>query len=277
VIEQFQFFQGQGLNRDAFRAKMDDLVKREKKVIIILNFPNNPTGYTPTVAEAEFLVDVMTQAARSGLKQVVVCDDAYFGLFFDSTCLPESIFGYLANAHPNILPIKLDGATKEEFAWGFRVGFLTYGAAGAGNMDAVHAALEKKTIGSIRAGISNSPHPTQTIVLKALQSPSFVNEQAQKRAILRRRVERLHEVLRKKEYAEAWTPYPFNSGYFMCVRLSGLDAEKYRLHLLDRYQVGVIATDPTDIRVAFSCVEEEKIEELFDVMLQAFRDLKQGG
>jgi hypothetical protein len=37
--------------------------------------------------------------------------------------------------------------------------------------------------------------------------------------------------------------------------------------------VGVIATDPTDIRVAFSCVEIEDLEEVFDVMYRAWKDL----
>ena len=38
----------------------------------------------------------------------------------------ESLFGKFANLHPRILWIKLDGATKEEFVWGFRTGFITF-------------------------------------------------------------------------------------------------------------------------------------------------------
>jgi hypothetical protein len=33
----------------------------------------------------------------------------------------------LCDAHPNILAVKLDGPTKEDYVWGFRVGFLTFG------------------------------------------------------------------------------------------------------------------------------------------------------
>ena len=274
VIETFPFFSGQRFHREAFRGKLEDLAAREKKILIIVNFPNNPTGFTPTPADAESMTTAILSAADKGLRQVVVCDDAYFGLFYDDGSLKESIFGYLAGLHPNVLAVKLDGATKEEFAWGFRVGFLTYGAGGKGNLQAIHAALEKKTLGAIRAGISNSPHPSQSIVLKALESPSFDLERADKKEILRARASRVHDVLKKKEYAEAWTSYPFNSGYFMCVRLKDVDAEKLRVHLLDRYQVGVIATDSTDIRIAFSCLELEEIEEVFDAMYQGWKDLK---
>lgn len=273
VIETFPFFSGASFNREAFRAKLLDLPRRAKKAIVLLNFPNNPTGFTPTRADASVMADAIREAAEKGLKQVVVMDDAYFGLFYDPECLEESIFGYVAGMHPNVLAIKLDGATKEEFAWGLRVGFITYAAAGGGNLKAVHDALEKKTIGAIRAGVSNCSHPSQSVVLKALQSPSFDSERAEKKETLRVRAQKVHEVLQKKEYAEAWTPYPFNSGYFMCVRLQGLDAEKLRVHLLDRYQVGVIATDSTDIRVAFSCLEVGEIEELFDTIYRGWRDL----
>ena len=70
-----------------------------------------------------------------------------------------------------------------------------------------------------------------------------------------------------------WTYYPFNSGYFMCLKLNNLDAETLRLHLLDQYGVGVIASNKTDIRVAFSCVEESDIEELFELIYQGCTDL----
>lgn len=273
TIETFPFFQGESFHREAFRAKLDALAGTARKAVIILNFPNNPTGFTPTPADAEAIASAILDAAQKGLLQVVVCDDAYFGLFYDAGCLEESIFGLLAGIHPNVLAVKLDGATKEAFAWGFRVGFITYASGGGGDLGAVHAALEKKTIGAIRAGISNAPHPSQSAVLKAIESPEFLQERAQKREILRGRVQRLHQVLSKGEYAEAWTPYPFNSGYFMCVRLKGVDAETFRLHLLEKYEVGVIATDATDIRVAFSCVEAEDLEEVFDTMLRAWEDL----
>jgi aspartate/methionine/tyrosine aminotransferase len=273
VLATFPLFDGQRFDRKGFRAALQKHAASERKVVLILNFPNNPTGFTPTRGDAEDIVLAVREAAEGGLRLVVVCDDAYFGLFYDDDALPESIFGMLAGVHPHVLAIKLDGATKEEFAWGFRVGFLTYAAAGGGDLDAVHQALEKKTVGAIRAGISNCPHPSQTIVLKALRDPAFIDEQQGKRELLRARAARVHEVLAAERFAEAWTPYPFNSGYFMCVQVHHVDAERLRLHLLDRYGVGVIANDATDIRIAFSCLEVEEIEEVFETIYRAWKDL----
>ena len=61
------------------------------------------------------------------LKVVVLIDDAYFGLVFEPGVYTQSIFTELSDRSPNLLAVKIDGATKEDYVWGFRVGFLTYG------------------------------------------------------------------------------------------------------------------------------------------------------
>jgi len=63
----------------------------------------------------------------------------------------------------------------------------------------------------------------------------------------------------------------------MCLRLKGLNAEKFRQHLLERYGVGVIADGSHDIRVAFSAVDEEELPALYDLLARAARELQQGG
>jgi aspartate/methionine/tyrosine aminotransferase len=60
----------------------------------------------------------------------------------------------------------------------------------------------------------------------------------------------------------------------MCLRLKKVNAEELRLHLLDKYGVGVISIGNTDIRIAFSCVERENIQELFDIIFQGIQDLE---
>ena len=83
----------------------------------------------------------------------------------------------------------------------------------------------------------------------------------------------MNAVLADPKYADAWDVYPFNSGYFMCVRLKTVKAEALRVHVLNTYGVGVIALGETDIRVAFSCLEENDVQELFDILLQGVGDL----
>lgn len=258
-----------GLDTAGFAAT----VARESaggKLVVLLNFPNNPTGYAPTEAEAKALADTLVAAAERGCRVVAVCDDAYFGLFYEPEVSRESVFSKLVGRHPRLLAVKLDGATKEDFVWGLRVAFATFGATGGA---AVHDALEKKAAGCIRGAVSNCSQPSQTILLRAMGDPAYAQEKQAKFQVLRARAERVKQVLAGDRYAAAWTPYPFNSGYFMCLRLKTLNAEAYRLRLLDRCGIGVIATAPTDVRVAFSCIEEKDIADLFERMFQCAREM----
>ena len=60
----------------------------------------------------------------------------------------------------------------------------------------------------------------------------------------------------------------------MCLGLKTVDAEQLRLHILNNYGVGVISLGKRDVRVAFSCVEEKDIPELFDIIYQGVKDIE---
>lgn len=257
-------FNAEGL-REALLAQ-----KGKGKAIVVLNFPNNPTGYTPGAEEGKQIVAAIKDAAEAGINVIAVTDDAYFGLFFEDSMV-ESLAGQLTDLHPRVLSIKIDGATKEEYVWGFRVGFITY----AGQSDAMLAALEQKTMGIIRATISSGPHPSQTFVLHALNSPDFKVQKHEKSEIMKGRANKVKSILDSGKFNEVWEYYPFNSGYFMCLKLKTVDAETLRVHLLDQYGIGTIALGETDLRVAFSCIEEVNLEELFETIFQGVQDLQQ--
>ncbi len=59
----------------------------------------------------------------------------------------------------------------------------------------------------------------------------------------------------------------------MCIRLKSVEAETLRLHLLEKYGVGLISLGPKNLRIAFSCLEEEEIPVLFDLILKGVEDL----
>ncbi|UCF72373.1 MAG: aminotransferase class I/II-fold pyridoxal phosphate-dependent enzyme [Deltaproteobacteria bacterium] len=276
-IRQYPLFSSQGgFNLSSFEDTLQQEALNKEKIVVLLNFPNNPTGYTPVKKEGKRIVEILIRLAENGKNVLALMDDAYFGLFYDANSMKESLFALLAEAHPRIMAVKLDAATKENYVWGLRVGFITYGTLLKGNPRGTYDALEKKTAGAVRGTISNSPHLSQSIILGSLNSQNYQIEKEEKFRIMLNRASRVKEVLANSKYEETWDVYPFNSGYFMCLRLKTVDAEKLRLHLLNRYGVGVISLGKTDIRVAFSCVEEEDIPELFDIIFQGAKDLEKG-
>ncbi len=266
-IRKFRLFdESGGFGTAALEAELSRALDEKGKALVVLNFPNNPTGYSIRRGEAPGLVEALAGQAGEGREVVVVLDDAYFGLFYDEECLTESLFGLLAGRGEHLHPIKLDGATKEEYAWGLRVGFITFSElAPGGDAADVHLALEKKVGGAIRGNISNCSQLGQSVLLEAMADPDFGRQKREKYELMRDRARTLTEVLKKPEYASVWEPYPFNAGYFMSLKLRGRDAEEFRVRLLERYGVGVIA-EGSDVRVAFSCLEASEIPDLFDIM-----------
>jgi aspartate/methionine/tyrosine aminotransferase len=275
-IATYPFYAGGGFNVAGFAAALAEQAQGRDKLIVLLNFPNNPTGYMPTPDEGRGIADALEAQAARGTRIVAVTDDAYFGLFYHlgAESMTESLFGLLTGRHPNLLAVKLDGATKELFVWGLRCGFITFGPGHPAAADAVCEVLDAKSRGAIRGGISNGPMLSQTLVEHALESSSIADERKEKAETLRARAAKVYEVVGRPAFRDSFEPYPFNSGYFMCVKVKGVDAERLRLHLLDRHQVGLIATSPTDIRVAFSCLEIEQVEPLFVALDQAIRELQ---
>ena len=155
------------------------------KVVMILNYPNNPTGYTPNNEEVQTIVNAIKSLAEKGTQVVAVIDDAYYGLFYEDV-YTQSLFTALTNIQKNVLPVRLDGATKEFFAWGFRVGFITFGVEDASTKDV----LEAKTKGLIRSNISSGPLPSQSAVKHVLKNNvQFNKEIEQNITTLRERYE----------------------------------------------------------------------------------------
>ena len=239
---------------------------------IILNFPNNPTGYTPSAAEAKAIVDAIVEVAESGKKVMVISDDAYFGLFFEEGTEKESLFSYLADAHEDIFAIKGDAATKEEMVWGFRIGFITY--ASKGFTDAHIDALQKKTLGAIRCTVSNCDRPGQSLILNAYRNGThYAEDKEHLFSVIKSRYEAVHRAVEKHKGETVITPYRFNSGYFMGFSTNGHDAEELRTYLLDKYSIGTINIVGHTLRVAYCSVEEEGLEDLIDKVYKAAGEL----
>jgi aspartate/methionine/tyrosine aminotransferase len=265
----FELFSKGGFNMDSFAGTLSSV--KQEKIILLLNFPNNPAGYTPLASEVDPIVGEIHRLAKAGKKIVVLIDDAYFGLVYEDNVFKESIFTRLSSLHENVLAVKLDGPTKEDYVWGFRVGFITYGI--KNGTAELYEALENKTAGAVRGNISNVSHLTQSLLQAVYSDEGYESAKKQKYAILKNRYSLLKETIARPPYPEYLDPLPFNSGYFMCLKLrKGLNTEKVRLHLLEKYSTGVIVFGDV-IRLAFSSVPQSRIPELIDNLYHACADL----
>lgn len=262
---QFKMFNDGKFNIEGLKETMQKQAE-SGSVRILLNFPQNPSGYSPTSGEAKQLVSIVKEIAEKGAKVMVWCDDAYFGLNYEDNIEKQSLFAYLCDLHENVLAAKIDGPTKEDFAWGFRTGFITFGCKGLS--DAQYEALVKKLMAAIRSSVSCAATPSQSLILKAASDGKLEEEKAEFRKILERRYKIVRDFVSTHE-SKFIKPLPFNSGYFMSFDTMSIDAEKLRQKLLNDRGIGTISIDAKTLRVAFSSLDEEKI----NIVYQAIYDI----
>ena len=265
----FNTFTDNGFDLDSFKSALTVGAEGTKK-IVLLNFPNNPSGYTPTEAEAGAIVKIVRERAEAGDQLVILIDDAYFGLVYEDGIFKESLFALLTDLHPNVLAVKIDGPTKEDYVWGLRVGFLTYAI--KGGTQELYQALADKTAGAVRGNISNVSNLSQSLVLAAITSPDYKSEKQEKLELLKSRYLAVKATLANIKFAEYFTPLPYNSGYFMCLRLKdGIDGDAVRKILLNKYDTGVISLKDS-LRIAFSSVAADNIPELIENIYKACKE-----
>ncbi len=270
TLAQFPMFEGAGylgeggFNMKGFKEAVKAQAAKNGKVRMLLNFPQNPSGYTLSVDEAKEVCAFIKEMAEQGTKLLVCCDDAYFGLRYEENIESQSLFAYLADIHENVAAVKIDGPTKEDYVWGFRCGFLTF--ASKGMTAEQYEALEKKLMGVIRSSVSCSNTPAQSILLKAFSSPSLEEDKKKYRDILEGRYRRARNFVESKKGDTVLIPQPFNSGYFMSFTCVGIDAEELRVKLLHEREIGTIAIDASHLRIAFSSLDKRDIDATYEAI-----------
>ena len=266
-LQTYPFFNAtRGFNTHGFQEALT--AATDEKLLVLLNFPHNPTGYAITRTEAEHIVDAIVKRADVGCRILVIVDDAYAGLWYDTTVMHESLFGLLVGCHPNVVSVKIDGATKEEYAWGLRVAFMSFGLGVAAMQP-----LEQKLSGLIRANTSGASQVSQTLILEAMRASGHAEQKRRNYEILKARALKTKAIASDARYAKLWEVYPSHAGYFMCLNLKFGNAEAVRQQLLEEHGIGTIALGEAELRVAYSCLEESDIETVFEVIARVIERL----
>ena len=105
------------------------------------------------------------------------------------------------------------------------------------------------------------------MLLKAYLDPETEKQKKEFRDILERRYKAVKAFVSSHTSKEV-EPLPFNSGYFMSFHTKSVDAEILRQKLLKEQGIGTISIDAHTLRVAFSSLDEDKI----DIVYKAIYD-----
>ncbi len=252
----YPFYNGDTFNIDGLKKTLHQI---SGKVHVLLNFPNNPTGFSPTLHQIQQIADTLVSEAEKRIV-VVYCDDAYHGLVFEPSATSQSLFYELIDRHPNLIALKADGVTKELSFFGGRVGFLSLGLSGT-----VGQYFNEKICGLVRGTVGSPVGISQYLSEEELLDPQHDHSFQNLKLILEKRYRVLKEELGTG--SPFWTPLPFNSGCFCLLELAhSFNAENVRQELIRGESVGVVSHKERYLRIAFCSMTESDISNLFEAL-----------
>ncbi|MHA2287914.1 MAG: aminotransferase class I/II-fold pyridoxal phosphate-dependent enzyme [Promethearchaeota archaeon] len=286
-IKSFDFFREGKFNAYGLKDAIYEVSEKQEKVIIILGFPNNPTGYVPSEDELGDLVDTLRKAQSDLSKPIIVIvDDAYEPYIFSNKVINRSIFYALHELKEDVIPIKLDGITKEMLLYGGRIGFITIGlkpqwVRNDDELMELKSELKNKLSGLVRTTISNPNHFYQALVIKLFKEvgmEGLVQKRDKVKNLLKERFEKLNEELGKINNPNISVD-PNAGGFFLFVNLNPdkISATQFADHLLKKFKVGVIPIEKKNnningIRIAYCSIDSAKIPEFANRIKQALED-----
>ncbi|MHA1805347.1 MAG: aminotransferase class I/II-fold pyridoxal phosphate-dependent enzyme [Promethearchaeota archaeon] len=286
-IKSFEFFKDDQINLEGLKDAIRQVAEVQKKIVLILNFPNNPTGYVPSKQEARDIVNALNDLQqRLNLPMIVMVDDAYEPYIYREDVLQKSLFYDLHELKTDVIPIKIDGISKELLLYGGRIGFLTVGLKESWISDDEQLELLKNEInnkleGMIRSTISNSNHFYQAVVRKIFESKGMDEIIAMRTPVKDLLEQRYHKINQEINQIQddKISLDPNSGGFFLFMNLKPdvIKATDFADHLLKKYKVGVIPIEkPNDningIRIAYCSIDIEKIPEFVSRIRSALKD-----
>jgi len=283
----FEFFLNGKINIEGLKEAIEDVAKKQNKIIIILNFPNNPTGYCPTKEEVKQIIETLKDSLKKiQLPFVVLVDDAYEPFIYSEEALERSIFYDLLNIEGDLIPIKLDGISKELLAYGGRVGFITIGlkpewVENDNELEILKKEVNNKLEGMNRSSISNTNHFYQAVTLKMFEEKGMdmiIQKRNKIKLLLKERYEKINSELASIQNADISVD-PNSGGFFLFINLNPnkILATKFADHLLTKYKCGVIPIEKLQdningIRIAYCSIDLKNIPEFIKRIKLALND-----
>ena len=217
---------------------------------------------------------------------IIIVDDAYEPYVYEENVLRRSIFYDLHKLDEDIIPIKLDGITKELLLYGARIGFITIGLKPAWisnkeELEVLKNEINNKLEGLNRSTISNCNHLFQTIIKKIFKEQGIekIRESVNKvRNLLKKRYELINKELKEIDNQNISVD-PNSGGFFLFINLdpNKIKATQFADHLLKKYKVGVIPIEKLEeningIRIAYCSIDITKISDLINQIKAALND-----
>ena len=273
-IKLFESFTETGLNIDALKECLENHIN-EERVVLLFNFPNNPTGYMPEFSELEKIADYLCRFSIDRQKFLpVIIDEAGYGFFYNSGICKESLFSFLVKrsfkTNAPLIPVLAKGSTKEDLAYGLRVASITIG----GKFE--KSFLVQKIGGLVRGTLSAVCTTSQKAVSESIDQKDHELEIEQiSKQMLNRHQHIINVAIplarEKRNFDQYFYMYPCNSGFFITFRTS-IPAESL-LEKAREKDIAFTIFNENHIRIGFSSLRKEDTIEFMLKLCESAREL----
>lgn len=227
-LETFKLFDENltGFNVESFSDKVEEILKRQKSLLIILNTPaHNPTGYALSDEEWNKVMEILKSHAANGKKISLLVDIAYIE-FSDDKKNAWAFVDKFKNLPENLLIMLSFSMSKSYTLYGQRTGAL---AAISSSREVIEEFKETNKF-SCRACWSNINHGAQVLLTKINQDKNLRAELERDQKNLRELVNGRAEIFVKEANECGLKFVPYRGGFFIAVPAENPAAVAEKLH-----------------------------------------------
>lgn len=265
-VSTFEFLNEEGqFNLVSFREKVDEILNRQKNLVIILNgIANNPTGYSMSVSEWQAAVDVLKVAVEGKDKNVILVPDVAYLDYSGEKEECRKFFKVFGNLPKNILVIVAYTLSKGFTLYGQRQGAMI---AVTSDKDVAKEFVDVNQYAS-RATWSNCNSAAQNVMIDICSDPEKIRRLDRERDVYYKLIQERAAVFVKEAKEAGVKIVPYISGFFITIPVEG--AQKV-CDLLEKENIFLVPMKK-GIRLAVCSISKAKMKGLAAKVASAIKE-----
>ncbi len=209
----FRLFDKAGkFNTEDFKAVVEELLKKQDSLLMILNTPaQNPTGYCMTDEEWKEVIGILSSQPKEK-KIALLVDTAYIDFAGDED-KARSFLPFLEELPENVKPMLAFSLSKTFTLYGMRCGALI----GFSKTEEEAEEFVRVCEFSARASWSNSPRVGQSIIERIFADKNLLDKVTAERAEIRDMLLARGRAFEEAAKEAGLTIMPFDGGFFAVI------------------------------------------------------------
>ena len=265
-LDTYQLFdEQQNFNIKAFELKVNDLLKKQDSLVIIINTPaHNPTGFSLTDDDWTKVLDVCKTEAKDSTKKITILVDIAYIDYAGEKNETRRFLKQFSNLPANILGILAFSMSKGYTMYGQRTGAMI-GISSSKEISKEFADINQYTS---RATWSNINRGAMQLLATIYNDKQLLSQFEKERDGFYELIKERANIFMAEAKECGLNMLPYRAGFFISIPSSDSDAVCNKLHDDLIYAVPLAA----GVRIAVCAVPSRKIKGMAEKTLKAMRN-----